>query len=1186
MIKHKTKQKKDSFYFLLMETVVTKYVQLLQTSSELRALECEIRFGVKDGLDFEQYSNVWKYCLDHGYTEHTYTVLRIMPAFPAIRVQINGIANIRQFGEQRRHYFAPLPKTDAEVTTWMERKGITLLEKTKVDDEDATGTVMKSLEEYDARVNMKWEKGMATLGAEVRKWMSEEEEWGKQSMQIRFLHRKCFRKEGIPYLFDLSVVQTSTEDPHRWWDQPVHYELEMECDNAVWAKKENVPRLLGLLKKGFRAITGLLQKSAFPIPKREMNEVAKRFTGMIWHRSKRDVDEEIGNVCMVKTVVFVGPSSIVLKKEKLRDVIRKGTSYFVTDKVDGERMLLFLDPETKKIYLIDSNGRIRFTGVNASIITAADTEEKDVLRAGILLDGEWVEKTKTFFAFDLYFYGGQDMRNHPFFDDTEARTVQRFRLLLEIVGLLSSVTAGKKGFSVKSKTFTRADRWDAYLQYYEWCTQKEDYVPRKVLSSSIDGLMFIHGEMGVYEEESQMHEKREDRREECNRKKTWKYSLKWKTPTETTIDFLVKPIVQSGSLDTKITKEVVAGRPQSRIWMHLQLMCGCTARDFSNPMLFLSYMLDLDNPKTQDRLFYLGDEDTAHTENAAAAAATTTEGGGNGYSANRFVPMDPFDAMAFHCMLEQDPTMSPGTFYTEGRKEVFKVGMVVEFKYNRHQAPGQRWIPVKIRHDKSASSTNYGNSFLVANDNWSSIHRPVLLTDVKRYTTEDREEVRDEMEQQWEQESWAMGLSTTDTMVYYQPGKKKASDLMLRKAHNEWKDRLIRFAIRGGTTLPTEVEGAAADGGGVNSAAASMKRKRASAGPLYVLDLGTGEGGDLHKWMEAGVDFVLGIDNSANNIWGTRKGAVVRYLHAKVKKSMNGMTGMFVAGDVSCNIATGKAFDELMIPEWIGDDTTAGNTSSSRRVTNHPWNKSIALAVLGSLPVSDLFWNKVQEASALKRVMGWGRHGFHVVSAQFMMHYMLESTETWVGFLQNVYEQTARRGYFMGIAMDGVKWCERYEQGGRSGMVFGDICTMSLVQQEDEDEESRKRQVEEFKTYPFASVGTGIWLHHPSVSGNTMKEYLIHFEMVDWCMDCLGFSPVPHASTVDITTEEYETMSETERSLSLLNRSFVYCKVNEVQNIEEQLQKIRYQLQKADTVKEEDILAMKTTKVGTFQVAV
>jgi hypothetical protein len=79
---------------------------------------------------------------------------------------------------------------------------------------------------------------------------------------------------------------------------------------------------------------------------------------------------------------------------------------------------------------------------------------------------------------------------------------------------------------------------------------------------------------------------------------------------------------------------------------------------------------------------------------------------------------------------------------------------------------------------------------------------------------------------------------------------------------------------------------------------------------------------------------------------------------------------------------------------------------------------------------------------------------------------------------------------------------------------------------------------------------------------------------------------VPHASTVDITTEEYETMSETERSLSLLNRSFVYCKVNEVQNIEEQLQKIRYQLQKADTVKEEDILAMKTTKVGTFQVAV
>ena len=83
--------------------------------------------------------------------------------------------------------------------------------------------------------------------------------------------------------------------------------------------------------------------------------------------------------------------------------IRK--DYTVTEKADGMRKMLYIHT-TGKIYLIDTNMHIQFTG--------AITHEKALYNS--LLDGEHIlhNKQKEFInlyaAFDIYFIKGVDVR--------------------------------------------------------------------------------------------------------------------------------------------------------------------------------------------------------------------------------------------------------------------------------------------------------------------------------------------------------------------------------------------------------------------------------------------------------------------------------------------------------------------------------------------------------------------------------------------------------------------------------------------------------------------------------------------------------------------------------------------------------------------------------------------------------
>ena len=91
-----------------------------------------------------------------------------------------------------------------------------------------------------------------------------------------------------------------------------------------------------------------------------------------------------------------------------------------------------------------------------------------------------------------------------------------------------------------------------------------------------------------------------------------------------------------------------------------------------------------------------------------------------------FYPTDPYDNQAHICnlILRNDPVGVKQMMAEDN--EVFFDNTIVEFRYDMARKPGFRWIPIKVRYDKTSEfrkgMRNYGNAYHVANSNWHSIH--------------------------------------------------------------------------------------------------------------------------------------------------------------------------------------------------------------------------------------------------------------------------------------------------------------------------------------------------------------------------------------------------------------------------------------------------------------------------------
>ena len=407
---------------------------------------------------------------------------------------------------------------------------------------------------------------------------------------------------------------------------------------------------------------------------------------------------------------FVGPSSISLERPNiapLQDdsiVPNIRMPYTVTEKADGIRKLLFIN-EKGKIYLIDVNMKIQFTGIVSKNKNLVNT----------ILDGEHVLHDKfgafinKYLAFDVYYIKKKDVRGKPFYisvdgDDADAMDKMTGRLvdlnkvigelqLAPLIGAELPMTVDAKAFGISSNGPTM----------FKNCQTIISRVDDDLFEYETDGLIFTPADKGVGS--STVGEDLDPV------KRTWDRSFKWKPPEYNTIDFLVT------TQKTETGQDVVGnifqngddltGSNSLTEYKTLILRVGFDERKhgYINPC----------EDVIQDRL----PKKSNREENSQ-------------YKPVPFYPSNP--SPAYPAYLANIVLQDRGTnkvMLTEDNMGVIEDETIIECKYDPTKPKFWQWVPIRVRLDKTSDyrsgGRNYGNAYHVAQSVWNSIHNPVTL---------------------------------------------------------------------------------------------------------------------------------------------------------------------------------------------------------------------------------------------------------------------------------------------------------------------------------------------------------------------------------------------------------------------------------------------------------------------------
>lgn len=301
----------------------------------------------------------------------------------------------------------------------------------------------------------------------------------------------------------------------------------------------------------------------------------------------------------------------------------------------------------------------------------------------------------------------------------------------------------------------------------------------------------------------------------------------------------------------------------------------------------------------------------------------------------RFQP-DPENADSGICYV---PIDASGFTLCENRERI-ESDCIVEMAWKQNQ-----WVPLKVRHDKTSLyktyNVNAANSYFVAMKIWFTILNPVERNHINGTFPVTKEIVT---------------VDPNATLYYDNKGERKESYLYkMNEFHNKFvKNRHL-----------------------IN---------RFGKGKESLFDIGCGRGGDLDKWITAGITKVLGIDLYRDNIVNESTGAYSRLI-SNFKFDRRRQTYVFLNMDAS---------------KRIDDDAIKTISDSKDRL------------------VASIVWGIEKTANAdLKKLQNLATKKFDLVSSQFAMHYFFKDETMLDNVCYNISNHLNQGGLFISTFFDG-----------------------------------------------------------------------------------------------------------------------------------------------------------------------
>jgi hypothetical protein len=850
--------------------------------------ELEVRFGTKSNKPFTKndYDNVIKKIKSLGFNsnnEQGYYMLRIQNEYldsrtgktniSKIRTELTGLNIIQEYCRTNNI------KTLLSMQDQQYNQFVQFVNKSQAVSDDGPIKPI-DFDDFHFRVSYSNEETINKNTDRIVRNMIDE--WDKSKKIFRYINRVTFRHDDYPINIDISIVKNSKRENNSFrlksayrlddsgvFTNPETYEIELEVDNTRIGPGTDFnshESILNALNKTIKFILMGLQGTNFPISYTEQNMVSRSYLRLLYSEKyananssamKKDLDTEVENKRIYPSD-FIGPSSYTLQLQNIipinenMNVPNIRENFVVTEKADGERHLMFIS-EDGKIYLINTNMNIIFTG--------AVTKEKKIMNS--LLDGELIYHNKNgvfinlYASFDIYYLNGKDMRTFQFVPSSsnsqsdadknkEKDKNYRYTILMKTIEMMQPKSVVNSDYSspirIEFKKFypftnlmSQKEPESNDISIFEACNIIMQKINDGLFEYNTDGLIFTHTSFGVGSNQIGRAGKLS--------KVTWEYSFKWKPPQYNTIDFLVTTKKNKNGEDL-VTPMFEDGTNMSSMnqltqYKTLVLRCGFDEKvhGYLNPC---QDVIDDNLPDFERQ----GNKDSE-----------------SGYKPVQFYPSNPYDPMAGLCniILKKDDTGNEQMFSEEN--EVFEDNTIVEFRYDLTREGQWRWVPLRVRYDKTSEFRrgikNYGNAYHVANSNWYSIHNPISEEMIST-----GQDIPDE-------------IGGDDDVYYNRVGVNSNNQTKaMRDFHNLFvKKILIKSVANKGDTL---------------------------------IDFACGKGGDFSKWINAQLSFVFGIDISKDNLENKLDGACARYLNYR-KKFKHIPYALFVNGNSGLNIKNGSA---------------------------------------------------------------------------------------------------------------------------------------------------------------------------------------------------------------------------------------------------------------------------------------
>ena len=916
---------------------------------------------------------------------------------------------------------------------------------------------------YGVRMKVRRENPLEKDDPTVRDMLNN---WLGQRKAFRILRRWTFVGKGVR--FDLSMVRStarSSKGDFIWQSrfqpdkggkditkEPAFYEIEVELLRPEStpandeARASIVKACVKDLIRGVGEVLRGIQKHHILIRNQVTAKVLEGYKDLV----KTDRFRGVAPITMVVQN---------MRKERVEKEANIRDGYNVTDKADGLRMMGYVDARGE-LFMIDMSMYVYKTGL---VRTSC---------AHSLVDGEYVTKDKEgngiyqFMLFDCYIAPEKrDVTQLPFKAEAKADGDAKDRYS-ELLSWGEKWNEGDGPNVLKGAGVTDATKILVSVKQFKFANAGDVSIFQlcgKVLDSAsaafynTDGLILTPNLLPLPQKPGVKFGEQ----------------LKWKPAEDNSVDFLVD-FDKDGGMDI-VSTGVKPGSGETVQHKTMRLYVGS----------------DLDPAYEDPRGTVLYEQPLPGAGSASGGVQRKWK---REYKPVLFNPSELPDTMSSVCYAEITTSASGEDYVTCENGDPIETKSIVEMRYEPGNEPGWRWIPMRVRYDKTE---RYQKGIIgrtlnkdeAAEGVWNSIHDPITPYMIRTGSDQPSPKELSEMS------GAVAGVASGQVSKVYYERKGPKEDLQAVRGLRDFHRRYIKEDL--------------------------LLRSGLSGGGKSFVDLACGQGGDLWSWIKWKVDFVYGTDIAGNGIRDPQDGAYRRYVNAVIKFGGYDKVPkmLFTIGSSARNLATGEA----------------GAT---------PEEANMMRAVMGKVGVEGPIPPFVE-----KNAKGRLRNGADCVAIMFAIHYFFENEVSLTGFMRNVSDTLAMGGLFIGCCFDGQRVFDSLRSIPQDGALVGQEKGSEIWKI------TKRYSVTDLTTGP-ESIGLPIDVDFISI-GTTQREYLVPFELLKMKMGEIGCELLTadecRALNLVSSTELFEDthdaaarrgqkfpMSATIRQYSFLNRWFIF----------------------------------------------